>query len=79
MALACQGAICGPQTCDSLQSQLGIDKVACQGVGGAYLATIQDNFLPENTSPAAISAANDMFQLANTKCPNSTILAAGYR
>ncbi|KAH8901442.1 putative cutinase [Thozetella sp. PMI_491] len=72
------GTIVGPQTCAALQAQLGASKVACQGVGDGYLATLADNFLPQNTSPEAIQAATNLFQLAHTKCPNTKVVAGGY-
>lgn len=69
----------GPGVCSSLKNDLGSDKVACQGVGGAYTAQLLPNILPQNTDPASIKAATDMFDLANTKCPNTKIVAGGYR
>jgi len=72
------GEIIGPQLCTALQSSLGTAKIGCQGVGSPYDATLADNFLPQNTSPTDIGAATTLFNLANTKCPNSLILAAGY-
>ncbi|KFY13244.1 hypothetical protein V492_03390 [Pseudogymnoascus sp. VKM F-4246] len=73
-----QGLIIGSQLCVALKSRLGSDKVACQGVGSPYDATLADNFLPKNTSPTAIGAANTLFNLAHTKCPNTKIVAGGY-
>ncbi|RDW63299.1 cutinase-3 [Coleophoma cylindrospora] len=72
------GTIVGPQTCASLQATLGASNVACQGVGSPYAATLADNFLPQNTSPTAIGAATAMFNLANTQCPDTLIVAGGY-
>jgi len=62
-----------------LKSSLGDSVIGCQGVGSPYDATLADNFLPQNTSPTDIGAATTLFDLANTKCPNSKIIAGGYR
>lgn len=37
------------------------------------------NALPQNTDPGSISAAKQMFEEANSKCPNTKIVAGGYR
>lgn len=73
-----QGSVIGPQVCSALKALKGSSKVACQGVGSPYDASLADNFLPKNTSPSAIRAGNEMFNLANTKCPNTKIVAGGY-
>ncbi|RAK85586.1 cutinase-domain-containing protein [Aspergillus costaricaensis CBS 115574] len=72
------GTVIGPPLCDSLKSKLGSDKVACQGVGGQYSAGLVQNALPQNTDPGSISAAKQMFEEANSKCPNTKIVAGGY-
>ncbi|OOF91413.1 carbohydrate esterase family 5 protein [Aspergillus carbonarius ITEM 5010] len=72
------GSVIGPPVCDQLKSKLGSDKVACQGVGGGYSAGLMQNALPQNTDPSAISAAKDMFNMANSKCPDTKIVAGGY-
>ncbi|KAJ5389140.1 cutinase, partial [Penicillium cataractarum] len=72
------GIIVGPQLCEDLKDNLGPEIVACQGVSGAYTAGFQDNFLPNNTTPEAISSAINEFDLARAKCPNTQIIAGGY-
>ncbi|PYI11929.1 cutinase-domain-containing protein [Aspergillus sclerotiicarbonarius CBS 121057] len=72
------GSVIGPPVCDQLKSKLGSDKVACQGVGGGYSAGLMQNALPKNTDDAAIDAAKQMFDMANSKCPNTKIVAGGY-
>ncbi|KAH8778027.1 hypothetical protein BGZ57DRAFT_761290 [Hyaloscypha finlandica] len=72
------GTIVGPQVCSDLKSALGDSVVGCQGVGSPYEATLANNFLPQNTSPTDIGAATTLFDLADSKCPNSKIVAGGY-
>jgi hypothetical protein len=74
-----QGSSVGPPTCRALKREYGDDAVACQGVGGAYDAQLGTNALPEGTTQGAIREAISLFNQANTKCPETLIVAGGYR
>ena len=69
----------GPTVCSGLKTKLGAGNVACQGVGGAYSAGLAENVAPAGTTPGAIAEATKMFTTANTKCPESILVAGGYR
>lgn len=53
--------------------------VACQGIGGAYKATLAPNFQPKGTDQGSIDEAVSTLRLAMTTCPNAKIVAGGYR
>lgn len=69
----------GPTVCKGLKSKFGAQKVACQGVGGAYKAGLETNMLPEGTSAAAYQEAMHLLAKTHTKCPQSKIVTGGYR
>lgn len=72
------GSTVGPPTCSGLKRAYGNDKVACQGVGSPYTASVGTNVLPEGTNSAAYGEAERLFNLAATKCPNTIIVGGGY-
>ncbi|GAB7365922.1 hypothetical protein MBLNU230_g7250t1 [Neophaeotheca triangularis] len=72
------GATIGPQSCSRAKSELGSSNVACQGVGGAYTASLTPNALSDGTTRAAIREATSLFEQAANDCPETTIIAGGY-
>lgn len=63
---------------NALKEKYGAGNFWVQGVGGPYDATLADNFLPRGSSPSAIREGVRLFNLANSKCPNSIVVAGGY-
>ncbi len=72
-----QGSSAGPAVATGLTTRYP-GQVWVQGVGGPYTAGLTENFLPAGTSASAISEAQRLFTLANTKCPGAAIVAGGY-
>jgi cutinase len=68
----------GPVTCSGLKAKFP-GQVACQGVGQPYSAGLAENVAPAGTTPAAIGEATKMFTMTHSKCPQSIIVAGGYR
>jgi cutinase len=72
-----QGSSVGPPTSDGLKRAFGSSRVATEGVD--YAAALSTNFLPGGADPAGIADMVSLFNNAASKCPNSVIVAAGYR
>lgn len=70
------GTIVGPGVADQLKKRLGAARVAVQGVN--YAALLSTNYLPGGTDAASEEAMKTLLNLANTKCPDSQIVAGGY-
>ncbi|KAL6703867.1 hypothetical protein ACN47E_009001 [Coniothyrium glycines] len=72
------GSSTGVPLANALETYYGGANVWVQGVGGPYTADLASNFLTGGSSTAAFNEAARLFRLANTKCPNSIIVAGGY-
>jgi cutinase len=62
----------------ALEAKYGAANVWVQGVGGPYGATLAGNFQPRGAPAASIAEMTRLLTLANTKCPNSKVVAGGY-
>lgn len=60
-----------------LEAEFGND-LWVQGVGGPYEAELAPNLLPAGTDRDSIDEGKRLFTLANTKCPDSAVVAGGY-
>lgn len=67
----------GPVLASALERKF--DSVWVQGVGGPYKAELSPNFLPKGTNQASIDETKRLYQMAHTKCPNTPVVASGYR
>ena len=74
-----QGISTGPAVASALEREYRTGGVWVQGVGGPYTAGLAANSLPAGTDRAAIDEAKRLFNLANTKCPNTPVVTGGYR
>ncbi|KAI1820855.1 cutinase [Xylaria intraflava] len=70
------GEIVGPVVADQLKRRLSDEGVAVQGV--PYAALVSTNFLPGGTDPASMAQMTTLFNLADTKCPDSVFVVGGY-
>ncbi len=62
----------------TLAATYGMQNMWVQGVGGPYEAEIPQNLLPLGASQTDVSEAVRLLNEANTKCPNTTLVAGGY-
>lgn len=73
-----KGSTIGPSLAAALEAAYPGD-IWIQGVGGKYTAGLTPNLLPKGTNQASIDEAKGLFTMANTKCPDSTVVTGGYR
>ncbi|KAL1836386.1 hypothetical protein VTJ49DRAFT_5224 [Mycothermus thermophilus] len=71
------GITTGPILAGALEDNFRRD-IWVQGVGGPYEASTAPNFLPRGSSEEAIGEAKRLFALAQSKCPNTAVVAGGY-
>jgi cutinase len=71
------GGSMGPIVCTGLKAAYP-NRVACQGVGPKYTASIADNVSARRTTSAAIAEAKGLFQQASQKCPSALIVFGGF-
>jgi cutinase len=70
------GGTVGPALQGGLEGQ--IPDLWVQGVGGPYGATLAGNAARRGSPEDSIAEGVRLMQLANEKCPNSAVVAAGY-
>ncbi|KAK2590130.1 hypothetical protein QQS21_012183 [Conoideocrella luteorostrata] len=72
------GVSAGPIVASKLEDHYGESNIWVQGVGLPYLAVPPPNIYPNGASQEAINEAARLFLLAQSKCPNSPVVAGGY-
>ncbi|MBE3041769.1 cutinase family protein [Candidatus Bathyarchaeota archaeon] len=72
-----QGLNAGPPLVGALDDTY--EDMWVQGVGGPYTGSTAANFLPLGTNQESIDEAKRLFTMAHDKCPDSVVLAGGYR
>ncbi|KAK2772241.1 hypothetical protein FQN52_003338 [Onygenales sp. PD_12] len=71
------GTIAGPPTANLVLREFGADAVAVQGVD--YEARLDTNFLPNGADPKGIEDMKEKLASTVTRCPETIIIAGGYR
>ena len=72
-----QGSVVGPPLANGLKDALGANNVAVQGID--YPAAIGGNFQPGGADRNGIQTMVDLLTQAATQCPDSKLVASGYR
>lgn len=72
-----QGSLVGPPTGQGLKDAFGASRVAVEGVD--YAALLSTNALPGGADPAGIREMEGLLDDAARRCPDSIIVAGGYR
>jgi cutinase len=54
------------------------NQVACQGIGGAYEATLEANLEPKGTDDQSVNEAKKVIMTAMSNCPTARVVMAGY-